>query len=1087
MRATDTGKTSLVCLLALLLILPTVAPLRVAEARQSAAYSITDLGTLGGNQSRAFGVNNYGVVAGDSRPTSGSSDSRPFAWQAETMTSLGTLGGSVGIAYAVNDSGLVTGGAKLLSDGMRPFVWSQATGMANIGTLGGETIAFDVNNSGQVVGQSEVDPSNFTDRGFIWSSSTGMVGIVNTLGGSSSAARGINDLGQVVGDASVSSTETHAFRYSNGAMIDLGTLGGSISRAFKINNNGVVVGYSTTASGVVTPPRRAFTWKDDNNNGQSDVGEMKNLGTLGGNVSEAYDVNDAGVTVGYSTNASNLARAFVHDATNGMRDLNSLIPAGSGWVLTQARSINNWGQIVGFGTKDGETRAFLLTPTTPVQTYTISGRLADGAGSAISGATITLSVSQVATTTTNSNGEYSFTVPAGGTYTVTPSKANYSFTQAGQTNQPSRTFNNLSSNQTAGFTGTSVNVSYVISGRVSLSGGAALPGVTVSLSGSQTDAKTTDANGDYSFTVPAGGSYTITPSKTNYSFSPPPLTFTNLGGNQTANFTASLVNYVIGGRVATASGAAVSDITVTLTGSLSDSKMTDANGEYFFTVPAEGNYTITPSSQIHTFSPQNHTFNNLSASQAADFTATLKNFTVSGRVTTSGSGLGNVTVELTASGFTTRSTVTDSSGNYSFAGVPAGTTYTVTPSAQFYAFTPATRTFTLTGDNTTADFTAALTTALVQVKEVSLSVGEGGKSVEVVVERTGVNGTAMSVAYSTADGTASKKSDYAAAIGRLRFAAGEVSKSVTVLIIDDRYDEAAETFTFTLSAPVGGALGTNSTATITINDNDAADGPSPVGDAGFDAPFFVRQQYLDFLNREPDDDGLAFWVNQIISCGSDAACRELRRINASGAFFLSIEFQETGYLVYRIYKSAFGNLQGKPVPVRLEEFLPDTQEIGQGVIVRADGWEQKLEANKRAFTEEFVTRERFTSAFPSTMTATEFVNKLDENAGNVLSGTEKAQLVAELGTAPNDSARRASVLRKVAENTKLASAEKNLAFVLMQYFGYLRRNPDDAPDSNFAGLEFWLSKLNSQGGNFVDAEMVKSFLVSDEYVRRFGL
>ncbi|HWN10635.1 MAG TPA: S8 family serine peptidase, partial [Pyrinomonadaceae bacterium] len=104
------------------------------------------------------------------------------------------------------------------------------------------------------------------------------------------------------------------------------------------------------------------------------------------------------------------------------------------------------------------------------------------------------------------------------------------------------------------------------------------------------------------------------------------------------------------------------------------------------------------------------------------------------------------------------------------------------------------------------------------------------------------------------------------------------------------------------------------------------------------AEFFVRQHYLDFLNREPDHSGLIFWSDQILSCGNDGACHERRRNNVSAAFFVSIEFRETGYLVYRIYKSAYGNIPGTPVPVRLNEFLPDTQQIGQGVVVGSPNW-----------------------------------------------------------------------------------------------------------------------------------------------------
>ena len=247
--------------------------------------------------------------------------------------------------------------------------------------------------------------------------------------------------------------------------------------------------------------------------------------------------------------------------------------------------------------------------------------------------------------------------------------------------------------------------------------------------------------------------------------------------------------------------------------------------------------------------------------------------------------------------------------------------------------------------------------------------------------------------------------------------------------------------------------------------------------------FFVRQHYLDFLNREPDAGGLSFWTNEIASCGNYAQCIEAKRISVSAAYFLSIEFQQTGYEVYRFYKTAFGNISDAPVPVRLSEFLPDSQRIGQGVIVNQSGWEQVLENNKQAFASDFVQRSRFSTAFPPSTSAAEFVDKLNSNARNPLSQSERDQLVSELATGMKT---RAQVLRAVAEDVDLVTAEFNRAFVLMQYFGYLRRNPNDAPDSNFDGYNFWLNKLNTFNGNFTQAEMVKAFITADEYRRRFG-
>ena len=258
-----------------------------------------------------------------------------------------------------------------------------------------------------------------------------------------------------------------------------------------------------------------------------------------------------------------------------------------------------------------------------------------------------------------------------------------------------------------------------------------------------------------------------------------------------------------------------------------------------------------------------------------------------------------------------------------------------------------------------------------------------------------------------------------------------------------------------------------------------------------DSQFFVRQHYSDFLNRVPDSSGLAFWNNQIVECGIDQSCIELRQINVSAAFFLSIEFQETGYLVYRFYKSAYGNISpSAPVPVTFAEFLPDTQQIGQGVVVGVGNWQAQLEANKQAFALAFVTRSRFLSAFPASLTPAQFVDALFANGGVTPSASERNAAIAEFGGAANtaDNAARARALRLVAENSQLKNLEFNKAFVLMQYFGYLRRNPNDPPEAglDFAGYNFWLGKLNQFNGNFVNAEMVKAFIVSGEYRQRFG-
>ncbi|HEX5703468.1 MAG TPA: M12 family metallo-peptidase [Pyrinomonadaceae bacterium] len=262
-----------------------------------------------------------------------------------------------------------------------------------------------------------------------------------------------------------------------------------------------------------------------------------------------------------------------------------------------------------------------------------------------------------------------------------------------------------------------------------------------------------------------------------------------------------------------------------------------------------------------------------------------------------------------------------------------------------------------------------------------------------------------------------------------------------------------------------------------------------------DPTFFVRQHYLDFLNRPADQSGLNFWVNNITSCGNNAGCIEVKRIDTSAAFFFAIEFQETGYLVERTYKTAYGDAPGSsqlggvlhtiPVPIiRLSEFLQDVSQIGNGVVVLQPGWEQKLESNKVAYFNNFVSPNNgaFTQRYPSTMPPPDYVSRLNDNAGRPLPTTELATLTAEHTAGVKN---RAQVLRQIAEHPNLATAERNRAFVLMQYFGYLRRNPNDAPDTDYTGYEFWLNKL-TQFGDYRSAEMVKAFLSSTEYRRRFG-
>ena len=197
----------------------------------------------------------------------------------------------------------------------------------------------------------------------------------------------------------------------------------------------------------------------------------------------------------------------------------------------------------------------------------------------------------------------------------------------------------------------------------------------------------------------------------------------------------------------------------------------------------------------------------------------------------------------------------------------------------------------------------------------------------------------------------------------------------------------------------------------------------------------MRQHYLDFLNREPDPGGLAYWTNQITSCGSNAACVTNKRVNVSAAFFFEAEFQQSGFFTYRVRKAAFGTRPS------YADYVVDRSRIGGG-----------SSAEKDAFTTQFLTLPEFVSSY-SALTDTQYVDTLLSNAGIASNTTFRDALIAGLGNATET---RASVLRKVADNAEVILKEFNTAFVLAEYFGYLRREPDTA------GLSFWLNIVNNQ-------------------------
>jgi hypothetical protein len=241
---------------------------------------------------------------------------------------------------------------------------------------------------------------------------------------------------------------------------------------------------------------------------------------------------------------------------------------------------------------------------------------------------------------------------------------------------------------------------------------------------------------------------------------------------------------------------------------------------------------------------------------------------------------------------------------------------------------------------------------------------------------------------------------------------------------------------------------------------------SPSANAIDTPEYFVRQQYLDFLGREPDQGGFAYWSAQINGCNGNAACIQTQRINVSAAFFIAQEFQQTGSFIYCVYQGALGR---RPL---FAEYSSDRQAVVGG---------GDLESEKQAFAAQFVERGEFAQKYQSQIAADSFVDALLENisqsAGVDLSAQRDALVSAYSGGTTLIQSR-AAVVRAIGDNAEFRQSQYNSAFVLMEYFGYLRR------DMDASGYQFWLNALNNVPGNY--RGMVCSFVTSAEYQRRFG-
>jgi probable HAF family extracellular repeat protein len=333
-------------------------------------YTITTIGLLkGDNEANGFWINNLGQVVGcsdtatlEGYPCTGLVPGQhAFLWsKSGGLKDLSTLsGGTVSGALGINDSGTVVGYSNIKGQpatNFYAFQWTSTGGMVNLGTLSGgsSSAAFEINSSGEIAGDSFL--SSGVVKATSWTNSK-----IKNLGALPkaifTAGLDINDSGYIVGESVFSygpPFTSHGFFWNGSTMTDLGVLtGGVTSMANSINNSGVIVGQS---DGTSTGGHwHAVMW--DTSHKIHDLGLI-----LGGNYSIAYAVNDSNVAVGYGNLSNNAAHAMIWTSAGGMQDLNSLIPANSGWTLINANSINNLGQITGYGVLNGHNRAFLLTP-----------------------------------------------------------------------------------------------------------------------------------------------------------------------------------------------------------------------------------------------------------------------------------------------------------------------------------------------------------------------------------------------------------------------------------------------------------------------------------------------------------------------------------------------------------------------------------------------------------------------------------------------------------------------------------------------------------------------------------------------------
>jgi len=354
----------------------------------------------------------------------------------------------------------------------------------------------------------------------------------------------------------------------------------------------------------------------------------------------------------------------------------------------------------------------------------------------------------------------------------------------------------------------------------------------------------------------------------------------------------------------------------------------------------------------------------------------------------------------------------------------------------------------------------------IQFSLASYSASEGAGSATVTVTRFGNVAGASNVNFITSDtaglqsctlanGKGSERCDYVTSIGTVRFAAGETAKTITIPIINDVLLEGNETFTIGLNSATGASLASPSTAIVTIVDNDFL---APTSNPIDGVEFFIRQQYLDILNRQPDPTGLQNWINTLAPCPNggfgEPPTSNCDRLHVAAGFFQSDEFLNRGYWAFRFYMVSYNQ---RPT---YAQFIPDMAQVGGP---KSPAEEQ---ASKVAFADAFVLRPEFTARY-GTLTGQALANAVLQTAGlpsstfTVTAGMTKGQ-----------------ILRGIVETAAVANRFLTEGTVSIQYFGFLRRDPDTI------GYQNNVNTLNANPNNL--RHMIFIFIYSTEYRSRFG-